>query len=181
MGGRNKALMPLHGRPLIEHIADRLRPHVCELLISTGTNRYADADLPGPGIADPDDLAGAGPLAGILALLQAMQSDWLLVLPCDAPLFPEDAMQELIAQAQVTELAATMRVNERVNPVCSLLHKRCITPLESALHQKQLRSTDVILSLSPTFVDHDDNRPGLWSINTDEELAVCERQFNHAG
>ena len=173
-GGQNKALLELAGKPLIAHVAERLRPRVSELLISSGAHGNALSDFADCCLPDPTGFMGLGPIAGILALLQGMRGEWLLVLPCDAPLFPEQAMEGLLACAGGDFAAAVVRVNGQINPVCCMLNRDCAGPLEAALRQGQRRSTEIMLSLSPTFVDHDDDRPGLWSLNTPAELAACE-------
>ena len=181
-GDRDKALIELAGRPLIAHVAERLRPHVHELLINAPENTNPLISTLGNRIVpDTPGFAGRGPLAGMHALLSAMKSDWLLCLPCDAPRFPDAVLQGLLDQAEVCENAAVVRVNGRTNPVCCLLHRRCAGPIAEALRQGRPRSTDIIHSLSPSFIDHDDNRPGLWSLNTPDELAACARDYAAPG
>ena len=70
MGGGDKCLLPLGGRPIVEHVIARLRPQVAALALNAGgdASRFARFALP----VVPDDVADfAGPLAGILAAM-----DW---------------------------------------------------------------------------------------------------------
>src|SRR5581483_1360528 len=68
MGGADKGLVELHGRPLAAHALDRLRPQVDALLISANRNHDRYAALGAPVIADASSTFD-GPLAGMLAAL----------------------------------------------------------------------------------------------------------------
>ena len=64
MGGGDKCLLPLAGRPILAHVIERLKPQVAELIISASgePTRFSDFGLPGV----EDRLGGyVGPLAGI--------------------------------------------------------------------------------------------------------------------
>jgi len=97
LGGVDKALQPLAGRPLLAWVLDRVRPQAGPLALSANGDaaRFADTDLP----VLPDTLPGQlGPLAGMLAGLewaQARGADWLLVVPTDCPLLPTDLVLHL--------------------------------------------------------------------------------------
>lgn len=106
MGGRDKGLQLLHGRPLVEHVTQRLRPQVSHLMISANRHvdqyaRFADQVLTD---TTPDF---PGPLAGILEGLyalerQAPRHDALLVAPCDSPFVPLNLAQRLAQALEVT-------------------------------------------------------------------------------
>lgn len=65
MGGGDKALLQLGGRPLLDHVLERLRPQVAEIVLNANDpGRFAAFGLP----VVADRLAGQmGPLAGIHA------------------------------------------------------------------------------------------------------------------
>jgi molybdopterin-guanine dinucleotide biosynthesis protein A len=98
MGGADKGLVGYQGRPLIEWVLDALTPQAEEIVISANRNldRYAAY---GRRVL-PDTLPDyPGPLAGVLAALQAVESDWLLVVPCDTPHLPGDLVLRLLGAA----------------------------------------------------------------------------------
>ena len=99
MGGADKGLVDYRGRPLLEWVLDALTPQVDEVVISANRNieRYAAY---GHRVL-PDTLPGfPGPLAGVLAALDAVSTDWLLVAPCDTPHLPADLAARLLAAAR---------------------------------------------------------------------------------
>ncbi len=99
MGGADKGLIEYQGRPLTEWALAALTPQVDELVISA--NRNFDAYAAYGHRVLPDTLRDfPGPLAGVLAALQAVAADWLLVAPCDTPHLPVDLAARLLAAAQ---------------------------------------------------------------------------------
>ncbi|MCO5089395.1 molybdenum cofactor guanylyltransferase MobA [Bosea sp. (in: a-proteobacteria)] len=99
MGGGDKALMPLAGRPILAHVVERLRGQCDGLLISANGDpaRLMGFGLPVVADAVPDF---AGPLAGVLSGL-----DWaaahrpdagsLLSVAADTPFIPGDLARRL--------------------------------------------------------------------------------------
>ncbi|HHC71786.1 MAG TPA: molybdenum cofactor guanylyltransferase [Thiotrichales bacterium] len=121
MGGADKGLLPFRGRPLVEHLIDRLVPQVGELLINANRNRDRYGRYGLRLVSDP--LTGyQGPLAGMLAGLEAAESRWLAVVPCDAPFLPEELVGRLAeAAAREGTSIAVAHDGERLQPVHALL------------------------------------------------------------
>lgn len=94
MGGGDKALKPLAGRPILAHVVARLAGQCSDLVISANGDpaRFAAYGLP----VAADTVPGfAGPLAGILAGLEWLATErpetaWLLSVAADTPFLPED-------------------------------------------------------------------------------------------
>jgi molybdopterin-guanine dinucleotide biosynthesis protein A len=85
----DKGLIEYRGRPLSEWTLAALAPQVDELVVSANRNLGTYAAY-GHRVL-PDTLPDfAGPLAGVLAALEAVNADWLLVAPCDTPKLPAD-------------------------------------------------------------------------------------------
>jgi len=98
MGGDDKGLIEYQGRPLIEWALAALAPQVGEVLISA--NRNLDIYAAYGYRVLPDSLPDyPGPLAGVLAALDAVTADWLLVVPCDTPHLPADLAARLLGAA----------------------------------------------------------------------------------
>lgn len=98
MGGADKGLQSLNGRPLIAQVIERLSRQVGPLLINA--NRHIDQYTGfGFGVVSDENADFKGPLAGLLAGLRAAHTDWLLCVPCDAPCLPLDLAARLTAAA----------------------------------------------------------------------------------
>jgi molybdopterin-guanine dinucleotide biosynthesis protein A len=112
MGGGDKSLAPLGGRPILAHVIDRLRPQVDALALNANGDpaRFADFELE----VLPDSVPGfAGPLAGVLAGLDWAAGrgiDAVVTAAADTPFFPRDLVSGLAAAraAAGTPLAVAM-------------------------------------------------------------------------
>ena len=97
MGGQDKALLPLAGRPLVAHVIDRLEPQVERLSLSANGDptRLARFGLP----VLPDQATSQGPLSGLLAALDwaaPLGATHLVTAPTDAPFLPPDLTPRLL-------------------------------------------------------------------------------------
>lgn len=132
MGGVDKGLMQLDGRPLAAHVVERLARQSHRVLISANRNLEAYAALGCEVLTDPPGLEFAGPLAGMLAGLNALPADaWLLTAPCDCPQPPADLAARLLAAARPHGLAFARAGRE--HPAHALLHARMREPLAAHL------------------------------------------------
>ncbi len=99
MGGGDKALKPLAGRPILAHVIARLRGQCDDLLLNANGDPARLSVFGLPVVADsvPDF---AGPLAGILAGLDWIadhqpETEWLLSVAADTPFIPADLVSRL--------------------------------------------------------------------------------------
>jgi molybdenum cofactor guanylyltransferase len=125
MGGVDKGLQRHRGVPLVQHALQRLRPQVASLLVNANRNLNDYAAFGAPVCADtlPDH---PGPLAGLLAGLEACRTPMLVSVPCDAPDFPADLVARLAAalQREGAEIAMACSLEDGVlrrQPVFCLL------------------------------------------------------------
>ncbi len=96
MGGVDKGLIEVAGRPMIEHVLEALAPQVGPLFINANRNleRYAGFGYR----VLPDTREGyLGPLAGVLSALDVLRTDYLLTAPCDSPLIAPDLAERMHA------------------------------------------------------------------------------------
>jgi molybdopterin-guanine dinucleotide biosynthesis protein A len=106
MGGGDKALLPLAGRPLVAHVVDRLAPQVGRLALGANGD---PARFSGFGLAVvADGEPGMGPLAGLLAGLDwaaALGAPALVTAAVDTPFLPRDLVARLLAAAGAAGIA----------------------------------------------------------------------------
>jgi len=125
MGGGDKALQDLAGRPMLAHVIERLAPQLGRLVLNANGDpaRFAAFGL----TIVPDTVEGfAGPLAGLLAGLrwaaaQTPAARWVLTAPSDAPFLPLDLVHRLTAAAAASQNSvAVVASGGRVHPVIGL-------------------------------------------------------------
>jgi molybdenum cofactor guanylyltransferase len=102
MGGRDKGLIEVRGKAMVDLTCERLRPQVGTILISANRNldRYRELGFP----VHADESGGfLGPLAGIATLLARVQTPYLVTVPCDTPGFPADLVAALLNRQRETD------------------------------------------------------------------------------
>ncbi len=125
MGGGDKGLRELAGKPLMLHVIERLAAQACPLAINANgdTSRFAAFGLPVIADATADF---AGPLAGVLAGLRwaakaAPDMRFIVTAACDTPFFPEDLVAKFLAAADGAYPAIVLaKSGEQVHPVFGL-------------------------------------------------------------
>jgi len=129
--GQDKGLVKVNSQPLFEHIAARLAPQVGQILISANQNQQ----IYGENYQVIGDVTFdyAGPLAGMLAALQASSTEWVAFVPCDVPAFPENLLDRLWNE-KGSSAAAYAEDQHRAHPTLCLLNKCLITPLSDYLN-----------------------------------------------
>lgn len=175
MGGRDKGLLPFGDGFLVGHVLAAIRPQVGAALISANRHRDEYLQFGVPVLADPlDDFQG--PLAGFLAGLQNMHTEFLLTLPCDGPIVIGDLAQRLAAG--LSKDGANIAVahdGNRLQPVYALLHRRVLPDLVLALEQGE-RKIDRWYSRNHwVTVDFSDVPEQFSNINTPEEYARVDQ------
>lgn len=171
MGGVDKGLQLLDGRPLAAHVAERLAPQVGTLLINANRSHAEYAVLGYPLLADeiPDF---AGPLAGLHAALVASTTPLVLAVPCDSPYLPFDLADRLHAalRDKGADLAIA-RAAGRVHPVFCLCRTSLAPKLESFLRSGGRRVMEWCAGAGCIEVDFDDQPAAFSNFNTLDDLA----------
>ncbi len=134
MGGADKGLINYQQRPLIEWALDALRPQVNEIFISA--NRNLDAYAAYTCRVIPDILPNfPGPLAGVLSAMDAVTTEWLLVVPCDTPHLPANLVGNLWQAAQESDVPMAIAADTvRTHYTIMLVQTKLATTLRDYLN-----------------------------------------------
>lgn len=174
MGGRDKGLVPLQGRPLIAHVLERLAPQVEEILVIANRNAAAYAAF-GHRVL-PDAVGNfAGPLAGLHRGLFEARHPLVLGVPCDCPALPHDLASRLLAALETTGAGlAVARSPERVQPVFCLCRRELLPALEAYLNAGGHRVESWQATCKRVEVAFDDAPEAFANVNSPEDLARAE-------
>lgn len=173
VGGEDKGLLQLHGRPLVTHAIAALRGQAGAIVICANRNadRYTQFARV---IADGED-GFRGPLAGIAAALRACKSEWLLTVPVDCPQPPRDLAVRLhdAILAEDRDVAAVYD-GARVQPLFALYRSTLTANAEEALRD----NAPVVRwqqSLHRALADFSGRANEFDNLNTPEDF----RQWEH--
>ncbi len=131
-GGRDKGLVEWSGKPLVAHVADRLRAQCRTLLISCNRNQESYARF---GSVVEDRLTGyQGPLAGLHGAAPHILTGYTLVCPCDVPRVPRTLATRLAPALLTSGLpVAYVRDAAQEHYLCALLRSDCLATLSGFL------------------------------------------------
>lgn len=178
MGGRDKGLLPLAGEPLIAHGVRRLRPQVAELLINANRHQAVYQTYGCRVIGDRQDQHFRGPLAGVLAALDAAETPYLLIAPCDSPLLPLDYAARMWAALERERATASVAYGEdRWQPVFALLSVTLRDDLAAWLATGEGGVGRWLRRHRPARVEFADWPALFRNINTPEDLARLEADW----
>ncbi len=152
--GRNKALLPVGDRPLIQCIYDRLRPLFDEAVISAN-DRAGYPALEGTWVADA--VRDTGALCGMQAALQAMRSDQAFVIGCDMPQANLELVRYLMSLASTAD-AVVPRIEGRPEPTYAVYAKVVVPAIERQLRARRYKIAEFFDHVRVRYVDEDELR-----------------------
>jgi len=147
MGGGDKGLLELGGRPILDHVIERLKPQVRLSVINANGDpaRFARWGLPVAADVLDDN---PGPLAGVLTGMDWTVAnlpglEWIVTVPTDAPFLPRDLVARMLAAvtAEGAEMACATSGGQR-HPVIGLWPVALRTDLRKAMIFEDVRKVD---------------------------------------
>ena len=178
--GCNKGLLPLAGKPMIEHLLERVDGLGDEILITT--NMPQDYSSLGVKLV-ADAVPGAGTLAGLQTALSAAQGASVLVLACDMPFVSRPLLQHLIRLAPNADVVIPKH-GGNYEPLHAVYNKHnCLLALEAALEAGEKRMISFFPHVQVAIVGEaelarlDPKGSSFFNINSPEELDQAERML----
>jgi molybdenum cofactor guanylyltransferase len=163
MGGQDKGLIEIDGKPLAAILVDSLRQQGVDIVINANRNhaRYQRFGCP----VVSDQLADyQGPLAGFASAMSAVDSAFILTLPCDGPLLVDDYVARFIASYEKNGAAVQVAFDgDRLQPVHAMI------------------KVDLLPSLT-NFLDNGDRKIDRWYAQHDYarvDFSDCANMFRN--
>ncbi len=176
MAGADKGWVEYQGRPLIEHALSAIRPVVGQVIISANRNISEYQRLESRVVTDQES-GFQGPLAGIFSALANIKTDYVLVMPCDAPGFDSIALHKLISElkSQPNLTVVIAGDGKQTQPVFMALKQSVKTDLEAFLATGQRKLMTWVRTQAFGVLEFED--PTLFvNLNTAFELTRQEQR-----
>lgn len=187
MGGGDKPLRGLGGRPLLAHVLERLSGQVAGVVLNANGDpaRFAGFGLP----VVPDGLPDhPGPLAGILAALGWAAEHrpgvaWVVSVPGDSPFIPLDLVERLhAARERAGTPLACARSGGQAHPPVGLWAVALRGDLRAALLAGERKIDRWTARHGVAHADWETTPlDPFFNANTPEDLAEAERLLRAAG
>jgi molybdopterin-guanine dinucleotide biosynthesis protein A len=162
--GRDKSIIPLHGRPLISSLIDQLQPNFESVLLSGSKEKYAFTGCP----VIEDIIPGNGPLMGLLSTLKASKSELNFVTACDVPDLNLPFVRRMIREIGNHDAVVPVVKGDQKQPLFAVYRKSVVSDIEEVIKQGK-RSLHVLLDrLDVHYIETD----GHWyhNLNTPTDL-----------
>lgn len=165
--GREKALLPFEGTPLVLRVAQILEPVTGQVSLVGRADAFGHLGLR----VIEDRYLDCGPLGGIHAALSDTGAEWNLLVACDMPLLDGAFLESLFQLAMDRQPAVAMARNPAglPEPLCAVYRRACLPTVESALRAGKLKITAALESLAVCLLDvprpqwvANANTPGDW-------------------
>ena len=169
MGGDDKGLVDLLGKPMVQHVLQRIAPQVDALRINANRNQEIYGNFGYPVFADQQQ-GYLGPLSGMSTAMATTDAEFIISVPCDCPLIPTDLVARMLSalQQQDSELAVATD-GERDQPVVMLLKPNLLASMLQFLDSGRRRIDVWYADHKVAKVSFADQPNAFVNINTPED------------
>jgi len=177
MGGVDKGLVEVAGKPMVQWTVDALRPFAASLVINANRNIEQYSRFAAPVITDQHG-GHLGPLAGLAAGIQALPTELVMMCPCDSPFIQAALLQRLAkACSEPSVDVAIAHDGERAQPVFCVVHRRVQSSLLSFLDAGERKIDRWTATQQQQHVACNDLTMCFTNINTEAERLAAEQQL----
>jgi len=191
LDGQDKGLVELNDIPLIEYVLERITPQVNTLIINANRNQ-AHYEKYGYSVISDHLSDFQGPLAGVVAAMTAVNTSYLLTLPCDAPFIPHDLVDRMLSQLAMQfpanhskdvqtkdvqtkkEMIVVAHDGKQLQTVHALIPVALLQSLQTFLHTDQRKVEDWYQQHELLITDFSDIPHAFVNINTQKQRQEIE-------
>jgi molybdopterin-guanine dinucleotide biosynthesis protein A len=175
--GKNKALLPINGRPMIQSLIQSLVPISRDIIVSLKDGeRHEELKqvLPAGVRVVYDERPDQGPLMGIYAGLKASQTDVNFVIACDIPEIDPGFITELRSYTGDHDVVVSVDTEERTNALLAMYRRSVIPLVKKQLDEGQKK---IVLFYPQCRVKYVPIHDGAWykNINTMDDYKTYHR------
>ncbi len=139
LGGRDKSMLPVGNRSILDRQLAALRPLTDRILIvANDPDRFGHA--PPPVVRDL--VSGAGALGGIYTALRSATTEYVLVIACDLPFLTARFLEHLADSAPGFDLTIP-RSPDGLQPLCAMYSRACLEPIRARIAEMTLGIQDL--------------------------------------
>jgi molybdopterin-guanine dinucleotide biosynthesis protein A len=128
--GRNKAMAPVAGIPLIGHAIRIALAMTPDIFIVGPRESCQNWGFP----IIPDEVKSRGPISGVLTALKNSSSSLNLILACDMPQVPTEFLCLLLEKVGSAPAAIFRHPDGRAEPLCGIYSRQILPEVEHAYH-----------------------------------------------
>ena len=174
--GRDKAVEPLGGQPLIARVLSRVAQVTDETVVVVNDATRA-SELPlGDDVATAvDRYPDSGSLGGIFTGLEAARSEWALIVACDMPFLNIPLLRKILSLREGHD-AVVPTIEGRPEPTHAAYSRRCLPHIERRLRANDLKISRFFDDVDVVYLDEnavdelDPDHLSFFNVNTEQDL-----------
>ena len=184
MGNKNKSLLTINNRPLVEITTDLVKNQLSKIIINSNSPLKTTSKLNFNII--PDNIPGyLGPLCGIFSAMKWTKKNfsdckWIASFPVDSIFFPHNFVEVMVDKIKKETQIVCAKSNGRTHPVFALWSVNLVNDLEKALINDGIRKMDEwtkrynleIVNFKNTKIDP------FFNINNPDDLIKARKIYN---
>jgi molybdopterin-guanine dinucleotide biosynthesis protein A len=155
--GRDKASEMLLGRPLLQHVLDRVRGVADEIVVVRRAGQVLPALEAGVDVKVVEDVyRDTGPLGGLYTGLQALRGPQAVTVACDMPLLQPQLLLELLRLGVEHDAVVPVR-DSMPEPLCACYSRACLPVVERCLEAGAYKLSGFFDAIDVLYLD-----PEVW-------------------
>lgn len=174
--GRDKAVEPFLGQPLVRRVIDRLAQVTQEIVVVVADAARGQA-LPLEPIhrVALDRYPDGGSLGGIFSGLTAARHPWALVVSCDMPFLNPGLLRHMLSLREDADAVVPV-VDGRPEPTHALYSRACLPHIEARLQAGELKISGFFDQVRVKYLQEaeaqrfDPEGLSFFNVNTPEDL-----------
>ena len=180
--GKNKALIVINKKTLIELVIEKLNEFVEKVIIVTSAGQYEN--IAGTGINKEnivlDIIPGKAAMGGVYTGLVSSNSLYSLVVACDMPLLNINLLKYMIKLAPGHD-AIMPRIGEYIEPLHAVYSKSCLLPIKQLIESGDLSMHSLAKVINVKYIEtseiekYDPEHLSMFNINTVDDMGRVEK------
>ena len=150
--GRDKALIEIGGRPLIQSAVSLLKALTDRVAILGPSERYGFLGVP----VVPDLVPSRGPLSALYTGLERSGTDVNLFLACDMPLMRGAFLKTLVERAPLADAVLMQLGDGRLEPLCAVYNRSSLPAVKANYESQRFKLSDLFPELRTHYLTEAD-------------------------
>lgn len=181
MNCEDKGLVLFRGKPMIEHMLDKLISNkIDEIIISANRNLEQYKKYGHKVVIDKDENY-LGPLSGIVSGMNIAKNQKLLTMPCDMPLLPKEYFNSMLEHPNSEQNTLVAKTSDGLQPICMLVDTSTSSSIEEFLDSGKRSVGMWVKQQQHQVMDFSHLSTKFINLNSNDELKAAEQQVKLLG
>lgn len=165
--GNDKGLLDFEGKPMVNYAIDLLTNYFKVLIVSSNNSDYKMFNLP----VVADFHKNCGPICGLHAVLNHVETPHVFILSCDMPLMSGAVIENILRNFNEDEIVVPRLSDGKTEPLCAIYSLNLLPKIEKQMLKGCYKMTELIKSSATKYVDFNDAAP-FYNINYPNDLKL---------